>query len=327
MIRVEHLFDSLLLIHKSASAVEPSRRAVRYHLDSKSASNRIEVLFYRAFSRLSLLSYGAAWEHTISNSNEVPSPSRDDTVNFYFHDFNALKEGGAITKNGDFSSWLSGQILRDFSEYFAFHLLEVYEVCVLLKQHNTELSEDDVSLAKEEVLSFERASIKDRLKRLHKEFQISIPFKKEILSLYEARNILAHANGLVEKKHYNNVKNLQIQWPVNKYYLVRRDTGKKIPYNRVSKPFLSEKYGKVEINWLSKFRKVTYSAGEKISLENRDFQDLVFFYLHVVEKMQLQIVELFLQHGIFVSPVETYTGTISGQFIGEDIPDEHSDSD
>ena len=320
MTKAKHLFDSLLMLSKSAKVPEVSKKAVRYSLNHVGISQRLEVLFHNAASRFSMLSYGAAWEHTLSNSDDVPSPSKSDTMNFRFHDFDSLKGDAAKTKNSEFSAWLSGQILRDLSEYLVFHLLEVYEVCLLVSLHKEELSEDDVTEAKDKVLSFEKGGSRDRFRRLLKEFGIRVPFKEAILSLYDARNVFAHSSGVVEKRYCDKKGQFRIQWPANKSFLIKRDTGKRVAFHRVRKPFSAERYSHAQVEWLSKSRTVTYVEGDKVSVESKDFQELVFFYLYVTKELQSQIVDFFKKNDVLVTPAESYCGSYSWQFVGEDAP-------
>lgn len=74
----------------------------------------------------------------------------------------------------------------------------------------------------------------------------------------------------------------------------------------IRKPFSSDVYESVQIDWLSKPEIKKYKAKDEIILSYKDLNDLISFYLNVFNELQKRLVDIAKNHGFKVRPFEKY---------------------
>ncbi len=294
--------------------------AINFDVAGHAVSSNIEVLYARAVHRLTSLSYGLMWRHTLNDSTIKPSRPDTGLVMNLFPNVEEM-EGVDITKsNKAFGDWVANQTLRDLSEYLLYYLLEIYELCLTVKLSKEDIKFNSLKDIKEKSEKFEKNSLSDRLKTLHKEFGIITPNKDALQNLYKLRNVFAHFDGIMQKKYCDDKGIFQAYWPVNSYYLHKRVSGKKVPYHKVRKPFTGDEYGKFEVCWLKSSQKKKYKAGEKIDIDDDRLHSLIFFYLYIFQELQKGMIKFMKKHGIKVNEFDTYGGTFSLVMSSDDQP-------
>jgi len=315
----EQLLDGLLCLHKHVPHHLKSGASTRFKVDKSAISSNIETLYFIAINRLSHLSYGLGWGMTLKESQLRPKDSSIEEVGFYFHRISEMKDKEVALNNTYFSNWLSNQLIRDLSEFLLFHLLEVYEICLTVKLSEQNLTEAGILEIKERTKRFEQNNLMDRLKIIRKEFGILITHKNELNSIYKLRNVFAHFDGVMQKKYCDGKGKFKAYWPDNKYFLVRRKTGQKVPYHRVRKPYSGNEYSQLRVEWLSKARTRTYKAEEQITLTESDLQSLLFFYMYIFNQIQKGIIKFIKQKDIPVREFNVYGGEVSLSLVGEEL--------
>ena len=292
-----------------------SQAATRINLEEDTISSSVEALYSLAVNKIEKLSYGSLWCQTLEDGELRPSELSSKNVQQIFHVLEEMDNTTIRKKNNAFGNWVSNQIIRDICEYLNYHLLEIYQICFLVKLSRKSIEFEHTSNLEERSKKFENDSLKNRFRTLRTDFNIETPNLDTLISVYRLRNIFAHFDGVMQKKYCDKNGVFHAAWPVNKYYLVSRKTGKRVPYHRVKKPFSGDDYSHVQIDWLSQARKCTYTANEKIEINIKELHDLIFFYFYIFQNLQLGIINFMKSNGVQVREFDTYGGQFSLSFL------------
>lgn len=284
--------------------------AIEFAISEEILRNNLEAIYRLATQRLLHLSYYMEWSRTIEGKKELnPEPFDSNSVDYVgatFCTIEIMNSEQLDFLNSSFTDWISNQVVRDLNEFLKHYLAHLHETCVLLEYMESPIIPRDVVSIKEECRDFETGGMKKRLKILRKRFGFQITHNKEVLSLYELRNVLSHFDGVVMKKFCNKDGYLIISWPQNTYKYKKRGKDEWVPYHKIKKPFCSEMYESVQITWLNKSEIRKYKAMDQIKFSYRDLNDLTFFYLYVFNELHKRLVEFVGERGIKVKPFKEY---------------------
>lgn len=316
--------DSIIeLLHKELDKVPLSHRAqakLAFGLNTDSLDKNLESVYHTAISRLTHIDYYFQWSHSLHENSNTRPPKADfldvDGLLHQFNDLDCLKEQEVRLLNHSFAKWVSNLLLRELDEFLQYYLLATYEKCLMVNFVNKEITPEDVVNARGYYKKFEESSLKDRLKTLRKDFNIDITHKSELYSLHKLRHIFAHFDGVVQKKNCNKSGKLEVSWPVNRVYVKNRETGKLVPIEQAARP-LNKKYGQIQITWLSKPERFTYSPNEKIEISHEKLNQIAFFFLYIFNELHDGLVTHARSKGFSIRPFQAYSLTPELCLIGE----------
>ena len=257
--------------------------AIEFGVSEKMLKKNLEAVYLLATQRLLHLSYYLEWSRTIEENKELkPEPFDSDRVDYVGATLCTLEimnpeHLGFL--NSSFTSWINNQVVRELSEFLNRHLLEIHEICTVLEYTKSPITPRDTVDIKAECKEFEKAGMKERLGILRRKFGFNLTHNKEILSLYEMRNIFAHYDGVVMKKFCNKDGYVEISWPQNTYKYKKRGKDEWVPHHKIRRPFSSDMYESFQVTWLNKPEIRKYKPMERIKLSYQDLSNLTFFYL------------------------------------------------
>lgn len=202
--------------------------------------------------------------------------------------------------------------VREFSEFLLFYLMNLYDICAIIRYSDKPIKPEHIIDELQKSKKFRNDGMKDRLKALKDLFGFNLTHHQEILSLYEARNVFSHYDGVVQDHFCNEKGEMQIIWPVNRVRMRLPGRERLVPYHKVPKPF--EGGGQLVITWLDKADVRVYKAGEKIKLTYEDLNNLIFFYLYVFNELQTALIEHVEALDVKTRPFEEYM--LRSQVIG-----------
>lgn len=300
---------------------------LEFDLIQKHTAHNVEIMYRISTQRLAQLSYFHEWARTLNNAPTL-KPQHDnkyapDYIRSSFHDLETINSKTTETLNSSFSGWIMHNILRDCNEFLMYYLLGVFETCLIAKNYEGSLKPENVVNGRVKSEKFEKNGLIDRLKILRKDFDINPTHSQELIGLYKLRNIFAHFDGTVQQSDCQKDGMLKVLWPTNTYKFRKTGTNKWIPYSKVRKPFSSEQYDKVNIYWFNKKETKTYQCGEKITLSEKELNDLLSFYLFVFNEIQKDFVSLMQRQNIKVKDFRKYICEPS--FMGVDENNKSTD--
>lgn len=305
--------------------VPVSRRlglGIEFSTCEKTLRKNLENIYKLVTQRLLHLSYYLEWSLSVSSRGEdgpKKMPSQDlNHIPVVFCELSKLNTEHIKFLNGSFSAWINNQVVRELNEFLKVYLIELHEVCTVIKRTKKPITPREVIDIKDECTAFEKGSLKDRLTKLKKEFGFELKYHRELLSLYELRNIFSHYDGIVTKKLCNKDGYLEVVWPRNAYYLKKRGHEKWVEYHKTAKPISSKDYDRIEIRWLGKASVKRYKAFEQIKLGYKDLNDIICFYLHVINELHSRLVTISHDNGFKVAPFNTYANYFSGVSFNHD---------
>ena len=293
--KTEKLIDILEAVLDKVPLEDRLKSNIVFSVLKEMTNRNLEAVYQIATSRLANLSYNIAWANTVRHDNslkpkKIPMPDkRGLPVSFY--DFDNITSKEVSVLNDYFSQWILNLVVRELNEFLSYYLLGAYETCLAAEYREKKIKPADVVDIRKECNCFDRGNINERLKILKDKYSIKTAHTQELASLYVLRNILSHFDGVVQRKDCDPNGEFRVFWPANKYKLKERGREKKRPYHRVSKPFLGDVQGELEITWLSTPRERIYKVGEKIALNHEDLNDLMFFYMYIFNCLHEDLVE------------------------------------
>lgn len=301
------------VLEKVLSLVPLERRiglGIEFSVSEKILRRNLESIYLLATQRLLHLSHYLEWSRTIGGSYkhkpERFSIHNSDYVVSVFYDINQMSSKEVDFLNDSFASWINNQVIRELNEFFGIYLLELHEVCTVLKYTKAPITPKNFVDIKQQCVTFEKAGMPDRLKILRRDFGFNITHNKEVLSLYKVRNVFSHHDGVIKKKFCNKEGFLEVSWPQNTCRLKKRGKNEWVSYHKAQKPFTSEMYEKIEMGWLSKPEVRRYKPQEQIKLSYKDLNELIFFYLYMFNQLQSRLVDIVKEHGLKVRPFKKY---------------------
>lgn len=310
MMRDYSIFEMLQLLLEGIPLEDRGTTTFEFSLIEEGLSNNIEVIYKMATQRLAHLAYYLEWGKGLDgNSKDTPPQlglSKEAVASCRFHDFDEIKPQEVFALNRSFSSWIANQVIRDLNEYLKYFLLGVYESSLVAQYAGRSISPKDIVEARKLADKFEGGGLEDRLKMLRKSYGIKITHRAEILSLNRIRNIFAHFDGVVQRKFCNKEGLLTVSWPTNTIKIKERSSGKLILFDDVPKPFSGDEYGEVQVTWLNNPNKTEYRPNDRIQLSHSDLNELIFFYLYVVNELQRTLVSSIEQRDINLKPFDGY---------------------
>ena len=300
---------------------------LEFDLIQKHTAHNVEIMYRISTQRLAQLSYSHEWARTLNNSAILKPHCHNkyapDYIRSSFHDLEAISEKTTESLNGAFSSWIMNNILRDCNEFLMYYLLGVFETCLIAKNHEGSLKPEDVVNGRIKSQKFEKNGLADRLKILRKDFDIAPTYCHELIGLYKLRNIFAHFDGIIQQDDCQKDGTLKVLWPTNTYKFRKTGTNEWIPYRKVRKPFSAEQYDKVTIHWFNKRETKIYQAGERITLSEKELNDLLSFYLFVFNEIQKDFVTFMKKQNLKVKDFQKYICEPS--FMGVDENNKSTD--
>jgi|GEM_PF-4017064 len=322
MVRDIYLIDILEWLESSTPKNIRGDAVIEYDLDKRAAAHNIEAIYHASSGRLARLSYFIDTAATVnSTANFKPSPPVSERIRVAFYDYEELTGEPLQSLNAAMNAWVSNQVMRELCEFLHYYLLQVYEFCLINKYASNPIRLAQVQSIREEVDKFEKSDLRDRLRLLGREAKIRLaePHRQSITSLYKARNIFAHFDGVVQRKFCDSKRGVvEIQWPKNSYHLHKRHGGKKVPYYKVRKPFSGGEYAQITITWLGETKRETYRVGDRIHLETEQLHELIFFFVFIFSDIQKGLIQYAKKNGIEVKGFDAYGLTPTIGFIGEE---------
>ena len=171
-----------------------------------------------------------------------------------------------------FIDWNILNTIRDSIEYVSCFLEEVNFYCTIVnlsKRTNVTGKEFSESILKSRT-AFNKAGLPDKIRYLHKKFDVHSSFDEYILSINKARNCLVHRKGIVSKVDIDHEKKLMIKWNTLRFKAVSPD-GKDMKYIEQN-DILSQGW-KLE-GWLEETYK-TFNLNDKISFTHDEISDTI----------------------------------------------------
>ena len=303
------LIDILELFKKRIPQDAQGQGAIRFTLDETAIRSNLEIIYSSSTNRLSQLAYFVDASLAIGKMADFkPSIEAEASPDFQiaFNGYDTMPQQLAQNLNKQMGTWTCNVVMRELCEYLNYYLLQLYETCLTIRLAGKDIKPDQIDEIRKEADQFERRGLPERFQILEKEFGITVNFRQELASLYEARNIFAHFDGYVQRKFCNNQGALFIAWPKNKYQLVKRKNSKKIPYHRVPRPINPEQYNDFTITYFAKPVQKKYVVGERITLSAQDIQDLLFLFIHTFDHLQGGIVQYAQEHHLKVGDFKDY---------------------
>ena len=123
----------------------------------------------------------------------------------------------------EFATWITGAGLRELIEHFSTLLDNIHFYSLVIKQSNGTLGELNPQKLQNK---FENRGFTEKSKLLKDTSGIEIPHADYIDPLYTARNCLAHAQGIVRKKHCTIDSSLVLRWLAFETIAVGQETGR-----------------------------------------------------------------------------------------------------
>lgn len=284
--------------------------AIEFDISEKILRKNLEAIYLLATQRLLHLSYYLEWSRTIEGNEELKPESFDsgsvDYVGATICTLEIMNPEQLKFLNGSFTNWINNQVVRELSEFLKHYLAELHEMCTVLEYTKSPITPRDTVDIKAECKKFEKGGMQERLGILRRKFGFNLTHNKEILSLYDVRNIFAHSDGVVMKKFCNKDGYVEISWPQNTYKYKKRGKDEWVSYHKIRRPFSSDMYESIQVTWLNKPEIRKYKPMEQIKLSYQDLSNLVFFYLFVFNELHKRLVEIVQERGIKVKPFKKY---------------------
>lgn len=280
---------------------------VKMGIDEEGVSSGLEARYHQAVSKLPNLSYGVDLIETISLRADIKPQERvSNSVGFQFYDYGEMSGDEALEQAMLYKAWVANQTFRELSETLHHHLLELYDFCIIVSCSTAQLSQKQITELKASSINFQKMGLKERLKSLRKKFKVRTEYTQQLLSLYGARNLFAHWDGVVQEKNCDSKGLMKLLWPENKYKLRKRSNNRIVAYHKVEKPFRSDDYSEIIIEWLTKPKIREFECGTQIELSVDDIHNLIFFYIYVFKELQEDAIEFAKDHNIPVREFEEY---------------------
>lgn len=299
----QNLIDSIPLSQRHGLTLEIT-------LAKKHAAQNVEAMYRTSTQRLAHLSYFHEWARVLDNSAELKPAHQHkyapDYIRASFHDLETMNKETTQSLNSLFSNWTTNNIFRDCNEFLLFYLLGVFETCIIAKHYQGPITLEHIIDGRKISEKFENNTVKDRLRILRKDFDIDTIYSQELIGLYKLRNIFSHFDGIIQQGDCQENGTLKVLWPTNTYKFRKTNTNEWIPYRKVRKPFSAEQYDKVEISWFNKRETKIYQCGEKITLSEKELNDLLSFYLYVFNEIQNSFVSFMKKQKIDVKDFQEY---------------------
>ena len=311
----EDLLLSMLVLHRSA--YPETDVSSRYKLDRAAITNNIETRFLWSAQRIRTLSYALNWSQTLKKSKRKPDNLVRRKEQIIFHDLRTMPPNEVKAENEGLANWIVSQVIRDLNEYISYHILQVHDMCARLPDADKYLTSQDIQNALLKSREFETRGLADGLKILRKEFGIKFQNQRMLINLYKMRNLFAHFDGIVQRKYCDAKGTFKTRWLANKRYLVRRRTGKRVLYSKVSGPISGKEYSQMQTEWLARVEERTYKLGDKIELDIKDVSDLVFFHMCVLNELQVSTIKFMKSQGFLVREFDAYGAKLESSLIYE----------
>lgn len=302
-----NFLDILNLLEKKASEANSTDAEIEYTLSKKGTAQGLEALYHYSINRLADASYTLDSLTTTHEKQLRPDVNESYAdIHSRFYNYEKLSTEEVNNLNSRLLSRTINSLIRDLTEFLSYYLLHIYELSMVIEHSRKGIKFTEVESLKRDVTEFEKSPITQRFKLLKKLTKANSQHRQEIASLYKARNVFAHFEGVVQEKFCTNNGKLEILWPVNDCKLKNRKTGKLISYSKVKKPFKGDDYESFKVTWLSKPKRSTYNKGDSIQLSTKDAHDLIFFFWHIFNEIQEGMIRYSLKHEIPARKFETY---------------------
>lgn len=314
------LIDLLEAAGKQTPPELKNEAAVNYTVNKDLVASNLEAIYHRSSSRLAQLSYFLDSITSITDKDDFrPNLKHNDHIKISFYDYEDMNSKDILLLNKQMEAWMSNQVMRELLEFLHYYLLDVYERCLIIKHSSFPVKITQIENIRKDVDDFEKSDIKKRFKKLRRESKIEISHRNAVASLYNARNVFAHFDGVVQEKFCGNNDYMEVLWPQNSYLLKRRKNNKNIPWHKVPKPFSGDEYSQVIINWLEKPKIQKYMVGDKIKLSVQDIHEMIFFFICIFNEIQQGIIRFANKHDIPARDLNYYGLEQSIVMIGDEI--------
>ena len=281
------LVDILEMVRSKIPEGKEAGAKAKFNLDKKAVAENLETRYALPINRLKELSYFIDAASTFCGR---PEPTSNKGINLSAHDYQNMQQEQIDELNIKFTAWAATHALREFVEFLNYYLLQVYETCLLINLGSDEVGVKEMDEIFKKGADFEDKNLSERFAELKKESGAHTEYRDELSSLYKARNIFAHFDGLIQKSDIEPDGTFKIKWPRNRYTLHRKSDGKEVRFDKVPKPFASEQYDKVSFQWFHGKRLISYSVGQKIQFSTTDLYELNFFFMYVIDEIHAGVV-------------------------------------
>lgn len=109
----------------------------------------------------------------------------------------------------EFGRWIVGNGLRELIETFCVFLDELHFVCLLVAVTCDKVKKAQIQ---KENLNFRHSGLKDKIRNLSKDFDVTTVQSDYLISINQARHCLTHRRGIVGSEDCFNGKELIVRW-------------------------------------------------------------------------------------------------------------------
>lgn len=189
-----------------------------------------------------------------------------------------ISEADAKVAVQEYRSWIIGNSLRELDLNFNIFLDRAYHLIQLSKLHGTRLK---VELRLPNVAG--QTNVGEKYKAVMSEIGGSEPNDASMLrSLSNARNCLAHNNGIVTERYAHTNGNLEMMWIGIEGRIPDRDPPIIFP-PVISDPIEVAKGERIEMAVV--VRRKCFVIGSKVELTPHELQEICFLYIRLTDKV------------------------------------------
>ncbi len=198
----------------------------------------------------------------------------------------------------EFRSWLIGNALRELDLHFSLFLDQISWYVRLSKLHGKRVRTTHII----KTISGETNAAK-KYDTVMRELGELEPDTSMLRSLSNARNCLAHSNGVVGPRHANADGSLEIRWLGLQARLTEGEKQTILP--PVFEPIYVPGGGTIELVVTERER--YFSIGEKIDLTPYDLHEICFYYLQLTDQVTTKFAADLASRGIGAAEASSAT--------------------
>jgi hypothetical protein len=193
-----------------------------------------------------------------------------------------------------FEGWAVTNGLRELIEGFSTFLDNIWELTFLASRNGKQLGADFPT----RLAAVRNKGLPGKQKALREDFSISSDLSAFLKSIYEARNCLSHARGIVTPEFFNAGNCLKVSWSVLEIFVrtqygtetvltLRKDADPVGPFDQPA-----------ELRKRLITRTRSFSAGETLRFSFSDLAEICIFVYLAVDSFFMPAVEFAKQHGL-----------------------------
>ncbi len=192
---------------------------------------------------------------------------------------------------GEFEKWIVSNGLRELIEGFTIFLDRIFE-CSLLASKNKKKLDESVGAT---IRKIKNKGLPGKQRALREHFDIKSDFSKHLKTIYEARNCLAHAQGVVTDGYFNDGETLKITWRVCEILVVREDGSEEvIEMKQGTEPIP----GPGTIAKRTVTRERVFCRGDQVHLSVKDLAEICIFAYLGCDSFFFQAIEFAQKNGV-----------------------------